>query len=259
MEKSGKKVSRSRNQKPLKNIVNFPQTSQADSSKPLPQRKEAQPPVRPKDMAIPKPSDGLTASKKKLMRFLGNHKIGKRAFEMSAKIDPILNRTIGGRLRAIETLKFSKDPAAIRLLEFCEKLDWNTRQELPIEAFCIAAGVDPTQILGAIILAARDVSRAESALITMREHPDVVEATAVFAKNGPDNAKDREMFHKAAGWLPTPKGSNINVNVFDPKKDVEGSEDDEGPDIDGVFGTDVMEIENWGNDRQKLLANGKKE
>jgi hypothetical protein len=122
----------------------------------------------------------------------------------------------------------------------------------------MAAGVDPTTIAGALVLAARDVSRLESSLITLDKHPDVVRATAFYA-GLPDNSKDREMFHKAAvvGWLPQPKGSSINVNVFDPKQVSSDDEDEDGvPTLEGVFGSDPMEIENWG-ERRRLLTQGK--
>ena len=260
MAKSGKKANRSPNQLQSQNIVTSPEISPVDSSRPLPPPIEAAAPNNAPTMAIPRPVDGLTNADRKLARFLARHKIGKRAFENTPKIEPILNRAIGGRQRAIETLKFSKDPSAIQLLAFCAPLDWNTRQDVPFEALCLAAEVDPTKILGAVILAARDVSRAEAALITVREHPEVVEATANFAKL-PDYEKDREMFHKAAGWLPTPKGSNINVNIFDPKPSVDSEDpDDDGPiTLEGIFGSDPREIETLGERRRILLESGKPE
>jgi len=211
-------------------------------------------------MTIPKPDDGMSCSERVIIKFLNRYKIGKRAYELSPKISPILERAIGGRQRAIETLKFSANPEAKKLLEFCERLSWSTRDQIPIEALCLCAEVDPTRILGAIVLAARDVSRAESSLITLQEHPNMVRATAWFGQSLADASKDREMFHKAAvvGWLPTPKGSSINVNVFDPKQVSGDDEDDDGvPTLEGVFGSDPREIENWGEDRRKLLEAGK--
>ena len=254
MEKSGEKATRSRNPKQRKNIVNFPPISQAGFSKP------STPPIEtvPSEMGIPAPVDGQTASEKKLMKFLGRYKIGKRSYELSAKIGDVIYRAIGGKNRAIETLKFSKNPQAVKLLEFCERLSWSTRDSIPIEALCLCAGVDPTTIAGALVLAARDVSRMESALITMREHPNMVQATAHWGQMFADNAKDREMFHKATGWLPASKGSSVNVNVFDPKQVAGSEEEDDGtPTLEGVFGSDPMEIENWGEERRKLLEAGK--
>ena len=105
-------------------------------------------------------------------------------------------------------------------------------------------------------MAARDVSRMESALVTMREHPSVVQATADFGKASEFASKDREMFHKAVGWLPASKGSSVNVNVFDPKH-VSGEEEEEDgvPTLEGVFGSDPMEIEEWGERRRLLTQN----
>ena len=94
MEKSGEKATHSRNRKPRKNIVNFPKASQADSSKPSP------PPAAP-EMSIPPPADGLASSERAVIKFLNRYKVGKRGYEMSAKIGDIVYRAIGGRQRAI--------------------------------------------------------------------------------------------------------------------------------------------------------------
>lgn len=247
MEKSGKKATHSRSRKPRKNIVTFPATPPDDSK---------QPSTAP-EMAVPDTRSTSTTADAYLSRFLTQYKIGKRQLENCPKIEDRLRKVIGGRLRAIETLKFSQHPDARKLLEFCQRIKFANREKVPFEAMCLAAGVDVVTIWGALILAARDVSRAESALITMTEHPDVVRATVDFAKGSLLASKDREMVHKAVGWLPTPKGSNINVNVFDPHKDSAEGDDGEGQSLDDVFGSDPMEIEGWGNDRRKLLEAGK--
>lgn len=205
-------------------------------------------------MQIPKPQSELPRSEENIYKFLAKHKISRRAYDLCPKISDILSRAIGGRHRAIETLKFSQNPDARKLLEFCQRLKWNTQEVIPIEALCLAAGVDVTMIAGALVLAARDVSRMESALITMREHPEIVQATAEFGKANPLASKDREMLHKAVGYLPSPKGSSINLN-FGPGvvPDDDDESGDGAPSLDDVFGADPMEIENWGNARSHLL------
>ena len=209
-------------------------------------------------MKIPPPQDALSTAERETTKFLNRYKIGKREYETSPKIGEIIYRAIGGRHRAIETLKFSKHPDAIQLLQFCEKLNWSTREKIPIEALCLAAKVDATTVAGALVMAARDVSRLESSLITLREHPEVVQATADFAKVSALNSKDREMFHKAATWLPSPKGSTINVNTFGSAPVATEEDDEDGaPSMEGVFGSDPMELERWGEDRRKLLEAGK--
>jgi hypothetical protein len=243
MEKSGEKATRYRSRKPRKNIVTFPPLPDASS-------KLSTAP----EMVVPDTRSTSTTADAYLSRFLTQYKIGKRQLENCPKIEEKLRKVIGGRLRAIETLKFSPHPDAKKLLEFCQRIKFANREKVPFEAMCLAAGVDVVTIWGALILAARDVSRAESALITMMEHPEVVQATVDFAKKSEFASKDREMVHKAVGWLPTPKGSNINVNVFDPHKEAEEDGGEDGaPDLDDIFGSNPMEIEGWGNDRRKLL------
>jgi hypothetical protein len=254
MEKSGKRAIPSPNPKPKQSTATSP-LNQDDSKQLSPQLN-----VPVTEMTIPAPHDGLTKSDRDTQKFLARYKVGKRQWETCPKISDIIQRAIGGRNQAIEKLKFSKNADAVKLMEFCEKLAWSTREKIPIEALCLAAGVDITTIAGALVLAARDTSRLESTLITLEKHPDVVRATAFYAGLA-DNSKDREMFHKAAavGWLPQPKGSSINVNVFDPKQHHTEDEDeiDGIPTIEGVFDSDPMEIENWGENRRRLLEAGK--
>jgi hypothetical protein len=186
-------------------------------------------------------------------KFLRDHRAKREDYENCAKIEPLLRRTIGPRLKVMETLKFSSDPSARSLLDKYLAIPPTVRCQLPIEAICLAARVDPTQILGCLILAARDASRAESALKTAMEHPAVIDSTVRSAKLiGPDGVKDREMMHKAVGWLPTPKGSVYNFNMGNKQA---SEEDDDSPptDIDQVFGHDPKEIEDWSDNRRKLL------
>lgn len=209
-------------------------------------------------MGIPTPVEG-PASEAILRKFLVRYKVGIREYELCPKINDIVHECIGGRFRAIETLKFSSNPSARVLLEFCNKFSPDKITQIPIEALCLAAKVEVATIAGALVMSARDVSKMKSALITFKEHPDVVQATADVAKTRDTFAsKDREMFHKAVGWLPTPKGSSVNVNVFDPKQVSSEDEDDDGiPSLEAVFDNDTREIENWGDARRKLLEAGK--
>lgn len=223
-------------------------------------------------MKVPEPVD-LVGNEKILMKFLGRHKIGKRQYETSPKIGEIIYRAIGGRQRAIETLKFSKHPGAVTLLAFCEKLSWATRDQIPIEALCLAADVDATTIAGALVMAARDVSRLESSLKTFVSHPDVVNATVkdatertpILDRSGtlvgyaPASSKAQEMVHKAVQWLPQPKGSSINIfgAIGSTHVQVDEDDDDGAPTMEGVFGSDPMEIEQWSERRRGLLEAGK--
>lgn len=204
-------------------------------------------------MSIPVPD--ATLAEVKLRKFLQRYKIGIRQYELTAKIGDIIHECIGGRTKAIDYLKFSSHPDARKLLEFCQKLSYATQESIPIEAMCLAAGVDTMTISGALIRSTVDVAKMKSALIAMQEHPNVVRSTAFYAGLA-DNSKDREMMHKAVGFLPTPKGSSINVNVFDPKQ-VSMDDDGDGPTIDELFVSDPMEMEGWGEDRRKLLEAGK--
>jgi hypothetical protein len=132
------------------------------------------------------------------------------------------------------------------------------RKVIPLEAVCIKADVPAPSLLGAIMLAVRQVNGQESALLTMIEHPKVVKSTIRFAKTA-DGASDRKMIHESVGYLPTKQGSNINVNLMGNTPQL--SQSDEADDDDKAF-VDAFpsisgKLEEWSDDRRKLLEAGK--
>src|ERR1700722_13302162 len=111
MEKSGEKATHSRNRKPRKNIVTFP-----------PPPDDSKTPSTAPEMAVPDVRSTPTTAAAYLYRFLAQYKINKRSLENCPKIKDKLRKVIGGRQRAIETLKFSQHPDAKKLLEFCQRI-----------------------------------------------------------------------------------------------------------------------------------------
>jgi hypothetical protein len=205
----------------------------------------------PGEMSIPPEREDV---EQKLKKFLIRYKVKFRDYEICPKISDIIRECIGGRIQAYETLKFSSHPSAKTLLEFSQKINVASLMAIPIEAVILAAGVEVHVIAGALVMAARDESKMKAALITMREHPEVVKMTAEVARmKTPHASKDREMMHKAVGWLPSPKGSSVNVNVFDKSRDVDGEDEDDAVSIEGVFDSDPKQLENWGESRRRLL------
>ena len=76
------------------------------------------------------------------------------------------------------------------------------RRLLPVEAFCLAAGVSPWRVLeGITVVAVRQGAQA-SAILAAVVHPSVVEKTVERALQD-DGTKERMMLHKAVGFLPT--------------------------------------------------------
>lgn len=260
MENSGERATHPPNPKRHRSTGTSQQTSPEGSSKPSPKPARTDPPELPVV---------LTEDEVRLNKFLRQRNISKRDFGLAPKIGETAKKIIGDRTRIFETLKFSPEPDARKFLEFVWGLGVENQEKLPIEALCLAADVHPLKLIGALLVGARDTSRMESALKTMIAHPEVVDRTIQAATerepivmNGNiighthGSVKDRELVHKAVGWLPSPKGSSINVNLFgDQGHRLQEPAEDDGEEslMDSVFGHDAREIENWGEDRRRLL------
>lgn len=191
-----------------------------------------------------------------LCRLLGNQ---RAELDSVPQITPILKRTVGGIGRVIETLRFSSDASAAKVLEIFDGVNKGERDRVPIEALCLKADVSTAEILGIVIMCAKNLSAQESALKAIVEHPKLVKATIDFGKELPGASKDREMIHQAIGFLPSAKGGSVSVNLFGGmaqlSKPNDGDDDDDAFEL--AFGSDPKEIEGWSEDRHKLLEAGK--
>lgn len=79
------------------------------------------------------------------------------------------------------------------------------------EAVCELANIKPSELFGSVCRKLWECSSNEASMITAINHPIIIEKTAKYAAQK-QGVKDREMFHKATGFLPTPKGNNIHIN-----------------------------------------------
>lgn len=109
-------------------------------------------------------------------------------------------------------LKCSEAPEARKIVDLYYSLPKNQRDLIPIEGYCLAAGISTQLILELVTRTCATVSRQTSALIAAASHPAVVDKTVEMALTD-DGIEDRQTLHKAVGFLPTPKGAQIAVNV----------------------------------------------
>jgi hypothetical protein len=88
------------------------------------------------------------------------------------------------------------------------------RKELPIEAFCLHAGVPALRILEIVTSVCVRIGATASTVIAALAHPRVVESTIQSAMlPGAEGHADRQDLHKATGFLPTPKGNKTQINI----------------------------------------------
>jgi len=170
----------------------------------------------------------------------------------------------GSPLKAVEDLRFSPDPIAQKFIETWDSIPAGDRRCLSIEAVCLKASVSPQEFLGHVFLMRQSLCKAESSLTAVNAFPDVVRNMVTFAAT-PGGDQDRKMLaqHPAIGFLPTPKGQSISVNLFGGEakfsSDDEG-DDDSDPEFDGfndAFSGGNKELESWSENRNRLLGDGK--
>jgi hypothetical protein len=109
-------------------------------------------------------------------------------------------------------LETSDHADARKLLDIYYSTLKSHRRFLPIEAFCVAAGVSPLRILELITATCVRLGAQAATIIAAVNHPRVVEKTVEMALTD-DGHLDRSDLHKAVGFLPTAKGSHTIVNV----------------------------------------------
>ena len=167
---------------------------------------------------------------------------------------------------AVADLRFSLDPVAVKFIETWDSIPERDRQSLSLEAICLKAEVSPQEFLGHVFLMRQSLCKAESSLVAVNSFPDTVRHMVASASlPGPAGTADRKMLaqHSAIGFLPSPKGATVSVNLFGGeatfKSDDEGESDDdpEFAGFDDAFGGGNKELETWNQTRRLLLEGGK--
>jgi len=179
--------------------------------------------------------------------------------ELVPKITDTLSRCFGvkdgnaPRAAIVNYLAASGLPVATAFLECWQSLSKMARKHLPIEAICLKAEVSPLEIMGAVLQGANALSKRESALLTVINHPEVVKATIRRAK-GKYGTADSKMLHEAVGYLPAKQGSTVFINLLGGKPDTESSGDEDADKSwDEAFPRAADKLEKLG-DRRRLLA-----
>lgn len=123
------------------------------------------------------------------------------------------------------------------------------------ETICDLANVKPADLFGAVSGQVWSASRREATMLIAVNHPRIIERTAKSALT-PKGIKDREMFHKGTGFLPTPKGSVVNVHNSPQMMQVGGTGSSSTPLSLPTMEQDMMEIEDAEFTDIHLLTSG---
>lgn len=109
-------------------------------------------------------------------------------------------------------LQASDSPDARAILAARSSIPKTFAKLLPIEAFCIAASVPTTRVPELIVVAAMRMGVQASSMIAAMAHPAVVKKTVEVALTD-GGVEDRQVLHKATGFLPAPRGAQTQINI----------------------------------------------
>lgn len=142
--------------------------------------------------------------------------VTEESLSASAKIEHLF-KGIGGPEKVIEFLAGSEEPEARAVVELRGRLNKEQAKAVPFEAYCVAAKIPTKKMFGIIAAEAADQSAKATALLADATHTKVVEATVKNALH-PLGTKDREMLHKAKGFVPIPKTAVTFVKNLDARQ-----------------------------------------
>jgi hypothetical protein len=145
--------------------------------------------------------------------------------ELAVKKQPQISAQLGLIYRALSSknmpldpiyyLRASDSPDAHDIIDAYYGLATSLRKLLPLEAFCLKAGVTTYRAMELITITAMRFGLQSSAIIAHLTHPEVVQATVDDATgDNPDlRTAAQTLLHKATGFLPQPKGNKTNIVV----------------------------------------------
>lgn len=141
----------------------------------------------------------------------------KRQPQISAQLGLIYRalRSKNMPLDPVYYLRASDTPEAHQIIDAYYSLATPLRKLLPLEAFCLKAGVPTMRAMELITITAMRFGLQSSAIIAHLAHPEVVQATIDDAVgDNPDlRAQAQTLLHKATGFLPQPRGNKTNIVV----------------------------------------------
>ena len=135
------------------------------------------------------------------------------------QITPLLTDIMAGlKKRGLPTdpyhyLDASSDLEARGLMAVYKQSWKQVRDVLPLEAFCVAAGVDPNRILDSLVRVIERVKSLKSAVNLSVSQPEIVETNIAAAMDIENGYPDRRLHMQVSGLMPMPKGARTVVNV----------------------------------------------
>lgn len=118
---------------------------------------------------------------------------------------------VGGEDRVWEILESSDSPEARKLCAIRSKLTKSQRDQVPFEAFAVAAGLSTKKAFGAVSEALVEYSQDISKLLLHTAAPILMEKAIAHASEA-DGVSERKTLLMTVGIVPRPKNSTTVIN-----------------------------------------------
>jgi len=166
------------------------------------------------------------------MRRLG---VTEAQLQTCPQITGILRQSYGGLPTVMQAMRFSEDEHIAKFFQKYDEIPLGDAMRLPWEAVMLAAGVDPTYLLGAVMLAVQNHSANTVKMIALSNHSRVMRKRIAYAQL-PGGHRDRDALDTILGALPSPKGPTFigSLTINKPKAELEEGEEHES-DVDHLF------------------------
>jgi hypothetical protein len=154
--------------------------------------------LRPKNPSEYKIRFTSAARRARVLRKLG---VSADQLASAPQITPLLKDTSGSLKSVLEAMRFSQDPVVRCFLAKRDSLGVWARANTPWEVIALAAGIDLLHLLGAALLARRELTVTAGKLIAMSHLPEVMRKQIEYALL-PGGWRERDSLHKFLGLLP---------------------------------------------------------
>lgn len=101
---------------------------------------------------------------------------------------------------------------ARKVLSAYNSLSSSLQRVTPIEAYCVAASVSPLLVLDMLVAAVSRSGALAAAVVAAANQPRVVQKSVEMALTS-EGILDRQLLARATGFLPSPRGSQINIHT----------------------------------------------
>lgn len=143
---------------------------------------------------------------------LARQQLGVQHRAVDYTLSSVLKFIRGGKKTFMELARHAPhiDPSLALVIEEWDRLSPTAQRGVNLNQLCEIKGVDPFHFLGVVAEAAIRFCNNASVLIAALILPEVVQRSIERALT-PEGVEDRKMLFQHAGFIPSPKGSEVRL------------------------------------------------